>query len=130
VPDYLRKMTGPLIPRDDRGATAFPVDTTRLVVVVEGGTVGKDSVVHAPSELLAVGERILLGLVATRSNRADVAFEQLVQTASGPVWWDVERFILGDDGSATYYDRSLSAREVVGGILDALAWESGATPGP
>ncbi|MEI2616308.1 MAG: hypothetical protein V9F06_01555 [Thermomicrobiales bacterium] len=123
-------MTGPLIPRDDRGATAFPVDTTRLVVVVEGGTVDDSSVVHAPSELLAVGERILLGLVATRSNRADVAFEPLVQTASGPVWWGVERFILGDDGSATYYDRSFSAREVVGGILDALAWESGATPGP
>jgi len=130
VPDYLREMTEPLVPLDDRAAAAFPADTTRIVVVTEGGTVGKDSVVHVPSELLTVGERVLIGLVESRDNRADVAFDHLVPTAVGPVWWGVERFVLGNDGSATFYDQSLPATEVVSGLLDARARMNAATPVP
>lgn len=130
VPDYLREMTGPLIPLNDRATTAFPAGTTRIVVIAEGGAVGKDSVVHVPSELLTVGERVLIVLVESLDNRADVAFDHLVPTADGPVWWGVERFVLSNDGSATFYDQSLPATEVISGLLDARARMNAETPVP
>ena len=130
VPEYIRDLTGPLIPLNDRGASAYPADTTRLILAAEGGTVGKDSVVHSPSYLFTVGERALIGLVETRTDRTNSALEPLFPMVDGPVWWAASRFILGDDGSAAFYDQSLPATEIVSGLLDALARKNAGTPAP
>lgn len=121
VPDYLRSLTGPIIPLNDRGANALPADATRIVVVVIGGTVEKDSVVNgSPWGLLTVGDRILVRLTETQAGKADVPSEQLVPTTAGPGWWEQMYFVLDDDGSATFYDQPQPAVEVVTEILDAL----------
>lgn len=123
-------MTGPLIPLNNGGAAAYPATTERVTVVVEGGTVGMDSVVSSPTYLLSVGDRVLLALVATRSDRAVVALEPLVPTADGQVWWGFNRIFLNDDGSALFYDETLSATEAVSEILDAVEQMTAATPVP
>lgn len=57
VPDDLSTLTSPVIPLNDRGAAAFPSDAKRIVAVVIGGVVEKDSVVNgSPWRLLSVGE--------------------------------------------------------------------------
>jgi len=130
VPEYLRSITGPLIPLNDGGAAAYAATTESVTVVVEGGTVGIDSVVISPTYLLSVGDRVVLALVATRSDRAGVALEPLVPTAEGPVWWGFNRIFLNDDGSAEFYDETLSAPEAVSEILDAVEQMTAATPVP
>jgi len=121
VPDYLRSLTNAVIPLNEQGAAKLAADATQVVILIEGGTVGKDSVVNLPAEPLMPGQSILIGLLDPQSIEPDPAFEHQFVTDAGPGWWGLTRFFLQDDGMATFYDQTLPAKEMVSRILDELA---------
>jgi len=131
LPNELRALTGPIIPLNSRGATEFPADATRVVVLIEGGKAGKDIVENATVAVQpTVGAQIVIGLHETRGEESDAPSERVLPTEAGPGWWGIAIAGLNDDGSATVYDQSLTANEVVSGILDALARKDAATAVP
>jgi len=131
LPDELQAMTGPIIPLSGRGATEFSMDATRIVVLLEGGKAGKDVVENATVAVpLTVGARVMVGAHATRTKDSDAPSERVLPTEAGPGWWGIAIAGLNDDGSATVFDESLTATEVVGGILDAVEQMTAATPVP
>jgi len=131
VPDYLRPLTGPVIPLSKNGQAMRGVESNHIVAVVVGGTVGKDSFVNNTySGLLTVGEQILVVLV-TNPTAQRVPSDQLIQTTprapsdqlvpttAGPGWWIISHFVLNTDGTAKIYDKTMSATQLVRSILDA-----------
>jgi hypothetical protein len=103
------------------------LSTGRVVIATEGGQVGQDVVrSNAPSEQLAVGQRVLVALTNEYGHNEDI--EILFPTPAGLAWSIASKYVITDDGMAVNHAGSQPLAELVAAILTAAQTSEPATP--
>lgn len=125
VPEKVTIVTPIVIKLDAppiQNRTSESLESGRVVALINGGTVGQDSMtVHMPDASYTVGERILLTL-STRANSYGICPAGPIMVNGDPGWWIGQKWTISDDGQATSYFGSGPLTEIEARFREAIDW--------